>query len=98
MLVFGDTESRRHVRKVVNAFGVDFEPNGFAVRDNSQAEATTVRSKNLFKPLAEMKQPVFDQFDSSSAGVSFEGVGAALDQENQFVFPILRAESTTLSA
>ena len=56
-----------------------------------------MKSKNLFKPLVDMNQPVFDRFDNSSAGVSFTGIGAALDQSNQFVFPILRAESTTVS-
>ena len=40
--------------------------------------------------------PVFDKFDNSS-GVIFSGCGSYLDQSNQFVFPILRAESTTVS-
>jgi len=35
LLVFGDTESRRHVRKVVNALGIDFETNGFTLKDNT---------------------------------------------------------------
>lgn len=43
--------------------------------------------------------PVFDKFDNtnSSSGVIFSGCGSYLDPENQFVFPILRAESTTAS-
>jgi hypothetical protein len=41
--------------------------------------------------------PVFDRFANNSQGVSFQGVGSVLDPSNQFVFPILRAESTTVS-
>jgi hypothetical protein len=26
LMIFGDIDSRRHVRKLANAFGVDFEP------------------------------------------------------------------------
>lgn len=54
-------------------------------------------SKNLFSPLTELNLPVFDRFDNSSAGVQFNGIGSFLDPTNQFVFPILRAESTTIS-
>ena len=55
-----------------------------------------MQSKNLFSPLTDYRVPVFDKFDNSS-GVLFEGVGSYLDPTNQFVFPILRAESTTVS-
>ena len=43
--------------------------------------------------------PVFDKFDNinDSSGVIFSGCGSSLDPDNQFVFPILRAESTTAS-
>ncbi len=41
--------------------------------------------------------PVFDRFANESQGVSFQGVGAVLDPSNKFAFPILRAESTTVS-
>ena len=66
--------------------------------DNSQADSSRIVSKNLFQPLADLNTPVFDRFDNKSAGVSFsDGIGLVLDPTNQFVFPILRAESTTLS-
>ena len=56
-------------------------------------------SKNIFSPLTSgaLDLPVFDRFDNSSAGVLFEGIGSYLDPQNQYVFPILRAESTTAS-
>lgn len=55
-------------------------------------------SKNLFQPLTDLSQPVFSRFDNSSSGVVFgKGIGAYLDPENQFVFPILRAEQSTVS-
>ena len=57
-----------------------------------------VASANLFRPLSDLTHPVFNRFDNSSAGVSYEGIGAILDEKNEFVFPILRAESTTISA
>jgi len=43
------------------------------------------------------QMPVFDRFANSSLGVSYNGIGSVLDPSNQFVFPILRAESTTIS-
>ena len=67
--------------------------------DNSKVEPLKVTSKNIFQPLTNLEVPVFDRFENnnSSAGVVFDGVGTYLDPENQFVFPILRAESTTVS-
>jgi len=57
-----------------------------------------VTSKNLFQPLTDLSTPVFDRFDNSSSGVVFtNGIGAYLDPQNQFVFPILRAEQSTVS-
>ena len=55
-------------------------------------------SKNIFQPLTELTTPIFDRFANSSAGVQFTGEGAYLDPKNEFVFPILRAEATTVSA
>ena len=68
------------------------------MRDNSQADPWKVTSKNVFQPLTDLNSPVFDRFDNSSSGVVFNsGIGAYLDPANQFVFPILRAEQTTVS-
>lgn len=109
MMLFANLESRRHVRKLANNLGVDFEPyvseedlfviksldQGSSVRDNTQADPSVVSSKNIFAPLTDLSLPVFD---SSSQGIKFSGVGSYLDPENQFVFPILRAEPTTISS
>ena len=98
LLMFADTESRRHARKLANNLGVDFEPYTFYLKDNSQVDPQRVTSKNLFQPLTDLNSPIFDRFDNSSAGVVFgNGVGAYLDPNNQFVFPILRAEQSTVS-
>ena len=68
------------------------------LRDNSQVDNTEICSKNIFQPLTELNTPIFNRFDNSSAGVTFsDGIGAVLDPDNQFVFPILRAESSTVS-
>ena len=56
-----------------------------------------VTSKNLFEPLVNLDTPVFDSFETDGDGLLYSGIGAILDPENQFVFPILRAESTTVS-
>ena len=48
--------------------------------------------------MSSYQTPVFDTFDERSDGVSFsDGIGMLLDPTNEFVFPILRAESTTVS-
>lgn len=48
LLVFGDTESRRHARKLANVLGVDFEPYTFHLRDNSQSDPWRITSRNIF--------------------------------------------------
>ena len=44
-----------------------------------------------------LETPVFDKIESSNDGVLYSGIGSLLDPDNQFVFPILRAEKTTVS-
>lgn len=56
-----------------------------------------IASKNLFEPLVNLDKPVFDKFPGESNGLLYSGIGSIIDPENQFVFPILRAESTTIS-
>ena len=48
LLVFADSESRRHVRKVANNLGVDIEPYGYQLMDHSKVEPKKVTSKNIF--------------------------------------------------
>ena len=48
-------------------------------------------------PLYENVNPVFTKPCDESSGVSFKGIGSVLDKSNRHVFPILRAESTTVS-
>lgn len=79
MMLFANQESRRHVRKLANNLGVDFESYGSTVRDNTQVDPSTVASKNIFAPLTEHSIPVFDKFDSSSHGVKFSGIGSYID-------------------
>ena len=56
-----------------------------------------IASKNLFEPLVNLDTPIFNGFSADSDGLLYSGIGSILDPENQFVFPILRAESTTVS-
>lgn len=70
---------------------------GSSLRDSTQSDPSSVASRNLFAPLTDLDLPVFDKFANNSIGVKFNGIGAYLDPKNQFVFPILRAESTTVS-
>ena len=51
----------------------------------------------MFKPLTENQTPVFSPFDDLNEMISYQGIGSILDQNNKYVFPILRAESTTMS-
>ena len=67
------------------------------MKDYGQIDSATVASKNFFDPISYGQIPVFDRFANSSLGVSYNGIGSVLDPSNQFVFPILRAESTTIS-
>lgn len=67
------------------------------MKDYGQIDSATVASKNFFAPMTDGQMPVFDRFANSSLGVSYNGIGSVLDPSNQFVFPILRAESTTIS-
>ena len=56
-----------------------------------------VASKNLFPPLSDdLNRPIFDKLTGDD-GLIFSGIGAVLDPDNKFVFPIVRAESTTVS-
>jgi hypothetical protein len=50
-----------------------------------------IMSKNIFTELTNLQTPVF----SLKEHVAFKGIGATLDPENKFVFPILRAEAST---
>ena len=56
-----------------------------------------INSKNVFMPLYENVNPVFSKPCEKSKGVSFRGIGSVLDKSNKHVFPILRAETTTMS-
>ena len=72
------------------------------MKDNSSAGSDSpqltniVESKNMFKPLTTNQTPVFQPLTNNS--VVFKGIGSVLDQNNRYVFPILRAEQTTMSA
>lgn len=50
-----------------------------------------VMSKNIFTELTDLNTPVF----SLNEPIAFKGIGATLDPENKYVFPILRAERST---
>ena len=56
-----------------------------------------IASKNLFEPLSQRETPIFDEFSQDSDGLLYSGIGALIDPKNQFVFPILRAEQSTVS-
>jgi len=43
--------------------------------------------------LTNLKTPVFE----ANERIAFSGIGQKIDPNNQFVFPILRAEPTTVS-
>jgi hypothetical protein len=98
-MVFGDIDARKHVRKLVNRFGVDFEATGTYLSDNStpvswaSASDDIVLSRNVFDELTNLDTPIFEARER----VAFKGIGQYLDPSNQFVFPILRAEPTTTS-
>ena len=52
-------------------------------------------SANLFHPLSSNQNPVFTPLSENK--VAFQGIGSVLDQNNRYVFPILRADQTTMS-
>jgi hypothetical protein len=53
-----------------------------------------VQSKNFFEPFTSTSKGIFSQ---SEKPIEFSGVGQILDSSNQYLFPILRAESSTFS-
>lgn len=61
-----------------------------AVRDETNGTSERVISDEFYPPL--MSSSVFD-----IGQVGFQGIGHTLDPENPYVFPILRAESSTYS-
>ena len=63
----------------------------------SSENQSFITSKNLFEPLVNLDTPIFDKFPGDSDGLLFSGVGSLIDPDNQFVFPILRAEASTVS-
>ena len=56
-----------------------------------------VSSQNIFQPLYQNINPVFTKPTDQDGGVLVRGIGSVLDKSNRMVFPILRAESTTIS-
>jgi oligosaccharyltransferase complex subunit beta len=54
----------------------------------------TVFSKNFFEPFTTTSKGIFSKNEKS---IAFSGIGQVLDPNNQYVFPILRAEQTTFS-
>lgn len=74
------------------------------MRDNSSSNfldssarrsSDLVGSTNLFRSLTEISSPIFSPLGEESVAV--KGIGSVLDESNKYVFPILRAESTTIS-
>ena len=107
-MIFADAEAKKPVRQLVNEFGVDFESavsgirgillfQGYEVRDyskNENGKLATVHSKNFFEPFTTTSKGIFSQNEKP---IAFSGVGQIIDSSNQYVFPILRAESTSFS-
>lgn len=69
---------------------------GETVTSTSPSHGEILKSNNLFKPLTEMHTPVFTF--SNQTQIAFTGIGAILDRENQYVFPILSANLNSYSA
>ena len=53
-----------------------------------------VHSRNFFHPFKTTSRGLFTQHEKP---IAFSGVGQIIDSSNKFVFPILRAESSTFS-
>jgi hypothetical protein len=53
-----------------------------------------VYSNNFFEPFTTTSKGIFSKSERS---IAFSGVGQLLDANNQYLFPILRAEPTTFS-
>ena len=109
LMIFADAEAKRPVRQLANEFGVEFEGaviikwynanfQGYEVRDYSSSDSganlNTIYSRNLFEPFTTTSKGIFSKSERS---IAFSGVGQVLDQNNQYLFPILRAEPTTFS-
>lgn len=47
--------------------------------------------------MTENQNPVFSPLCEKSGSIAYKGIGSVLDQNNRYVFPILRGESTTMS-
>jgi hypothetical protein len=69
---------------------------GETVTSSSPSVGEVLKTNNIFKPLTEMHTPIFTFTNETE--IAFTGIGAILDRENQFVFPILSAKINTYSA
>lgn len=107
LMVFADDSSGMTYRRLANQFGIDFEQTGFLLRDHENErsklysqDGEIVFSKHVFEGLFDIREDgkhAYDVFSELKAEVAFRGIGHVVDPKNDFVFPILRAASTSFS-
>ena len=75
------------------------------LRNSYREESTTsaslgngeiLKTNNFFAPLIDIVTPIFSH--SNETFIAFTGIGALIDRENQYVFPILKAGKNVYSA
>ena len=62
----------------------------------SPSYGEVLESNNFFQPLTCLATPIFSH--SNETFIAFTGIGASIDLDNQYVFPILKANVNTYSA
>uniref|UniRef100_A0A7S3IMK6 Dolichyl-diphosphooligosaccharide--protein glycosyltransferase 48 kDa subunit n=1 Tax=Strombidium inclinatum TaxID=197538 RepID=A0A7S3IMK6_9SPIT len=100
IMVFASNEVRKQIRDLVNEFGVDFEDYGYTMQGGHPPVAATQKafstsglawSNNMFSPLGRV-------FSKLERPVLFEdGIGAIVDTQNEYVFPILKSDPSGYS-
>ena len=103
LMVFGDRDTRKALKNLANEFGIDYENIGFTLYDSenefSRSNSDAIFSSNIFEPLTDtskQSQKTFSRPQKSNP-IAYSGIGQINDPNNQFVFPILRAEQSTYS-
>jgi len=104
LMIFGSKESGNFLRKLVTEFGVDFDNYDTEVKDSlylhhlkdslnpdliSMKRDSIITTKNTINISAVTRQP--------KGYILYEGLGMDIDQNNNYVFPILKADENSYS-
>lgn len=104
IMIFGDKDVSNFLRKFVNEFGVDFDDYDSQIKDSLylynykeslNPDLVKLRNSEITVTRNSINVPVVTK--SPKGFILYEGIGMDIDQDNQYVFPILRADENAYS-